>query len=132
MRKVDLLIEYTASCFLILKKIKLCDLQKAITQYMLLETKYKMKRYILKIGKNTKWAGPSPAKDYSINLQEFGLSPFAFQNPPAERGLNSFYSTHQVFVEKKTLKNMGENTTGIYCFYLEANVCKYHAIKPCF
>lgn len=51
MKKVDLLIEHTASCFLILKKIKLCDLQKAITQYMLLETKYKMKRYILKIGK---------------------------------------------------------------------------------
>lgn len=51
MKKVDLLIECTASCFLILKKIKLYDLQKAITQYMLLETKYKMKRYILKIGK---------------------------------------------------------------------------------
>jgi len=79
---------------------------------MLSETKYKLKRYILKIRKIQNGEVLPLQRNIPSICKNWGF-PLAFQNLPEKKGLYSFYSTHNIFAEKKTLKSMGANINGI-------------------
>lgn len=62
-----------------------------------------------------------------------GFFSLDFQNLPVKKkGCIAFIVHTKVFVEKKTLKSLRANINGVYCICLEANICKYSAIKLCF
>lgn len=81
----------------------MCDTEKAVTQYMVSETKYKMRRYILKIGKTQIDRVLLLQRNVLSSYKNWGFfSPLIFQDQVG-KGLYAFPSTHKALVEKETI-----------------------------